>query len=131
MDTSTRRKVIESFIILIYKQGLVELLDDDADLYTLFDVSNYLLDRPKIDYKIFPRYVSSLEADICGNCLTYFGHTVGGRLREGCHICQNSSNVTNRRLGNFCRLTGLMFPEASALIASTLYKYNIIGTDLS
>lgn len=45
-----------------------------------------------------------LSPDVCSSCHNIFGETVGGRLRESCHICQSTrDSISGYELQELCR----------------------------
>lgn len=125
--------VLESFAILICKHDIHMLLGDDRDEEcSCYNALMYLLDRPNTSYKgmvSVPRISSTQEADVCGSCYSYFGHTYSGRYRVGCHLCHDEER-SRSRLITFARLTGLDIRQSETILSTVIYKY-LIGEDVS
>lgn len=138
VDSSNRNVLaLESLIILIWYHNIQDYFIDDE----LLDNDGYYDCRRGMEYIggntnywiPLDNYPATKLPDICGSCLTYFGHTYGGNLRHGCHVCRDSTTANNRIVEFNRVIRAYMYQNRNvfAYVASVLYKYNLIGEDVS
>jgi len=75
--------------------------------------SAYIVLRTELDF-------SWEEApDICSNCFTILGSTMGGRVRTGCPYCRSCSEERRWATIFFSTFSGL-YPEAATFVLATI-----------
>lgn len=60
-------------------------------------------------------------ADICGTCRTYFGITLGGRVRAGCYICQDTRGNFAYSIGRLANRLGLSEQEVELAFSRAMF----------
>ena len=115
-------KEIETFAILCLKFDLLKRVkSEDCEPWSIMGT---LIEDYKIPFRMntIP-YPNTLEPDVCLACQHDFGDTIGGRLRNGCPVCQNFGSYKLQTVGYFTQYTGLHPAIAELVIARVIRKY--------
>ena len=64
--------------------------------------------------------------DVCANCLTVLGQTVGGRVRTGCPHCKSCREEVRMAVIFFTSFSKLMPEEANFILANILTKHFVV-----
>lgn len=74
------------------------------------------------------KFFASKMPDICCECYSFYGFTVGGRLRTGCPACQTRQGKGWRKRYLFRDISGLADHYAEVVIIRALYYYFRTGS---
>lgn len=75
------------------------------------------------DKKVWGR-TADVGPDMCGRCLTCFGLTMGGRLRDGCYLCNAREDTKIWELPYIGQVLKVGDEILELLFAKALYIYN-------
>ena len=132
MNILKDNRSIEALTILVYKHDIHTCFFSNETEMEKYEVLMYLSDRYSGEYPIpYETIVGDKMPDICGSCLAYFGHTYGGRLRSGCHICHDKTTGYDRLL-DLGRMIGTSpYDNIDAVVVNTIYKYQLYTLNFS
>jgi len=113
-------KQLEGYAALLLGTSLVETLrEEEIDTFSILSLLS-----PTTRYNDLSKYIPRfLSPDICFNCHHDFGDTIGGRLRNGCPICQSTNHQEYSKVGVFILSTGLHPALADLIIARVIKNY--------
>lgn len=114
-------KQLEGYAVLLLASSLMEeIRKEEVDTLSILKL---LVPEDVNELRAAVTIPRTSSADVCFNCHYDFGDTIGGRLRNGCPICQTTNHASFSVVGTFINSTGLHPALASAIIAGVIRNY--------
>ena len=113
---------LESYAVLLLGTTLVEAIRlEEVDTLSIL---KQLVPQLPPELRASSYRMSRVESnDVCFNCHYNFGLTVGGRVRNGCPICQVYGAADYSKVGLLILSTGLHPALADLIVARVITKY--------